>query len=412
MKRLLCTVAVLCLTLGSAFAELDPSKRFVELGFDVGFSAGQNALGIRDVLTKDLIIDMTDLAKRDFKLNFGFAPGIHFNVNVNGIGVGLQTDLDFHTNFTIDQALFKFLAEGNELNESQTIGMSANLESFLTASIPVRFKVGKLGFKVVPTYFVPIAYLPEPRAQVTYSTNEDGTVRAEATASFDLYTAFDASSILAENHSLPEVSEILKEAKNGGFDLSAVVEYALFDSLDLGGYINMPIYPGTLNHHAYGTATFNFEMVGLLDWATSDPKPEKPFDDPETYWSDLQYDENGYKVNRPFRFGVEAAWRPVGDWFVVHPKLGLAAKNPFGKDFNVHSLYPEYSISAYMTFLYVLGFNVTTAYQDHVFSHNLGLRFNARVFELDMSIGTSNSDFLRSFSLGGLETKVGVKMGF
>ena len=412
MKRLLCTFAVLCLTLGSAFAELYPSKRFVELGFDVGVAAGQNALGIRDVLTKDLIIDMNDLAKRDFKLNFGFVPGFHFNVNINGIGAGIQTDLDFHTNFTIDQALFKLLAEGNELNESQTIGMSVNLESFLATSIPVRFKVGKLGFKVVPTYFIPIAYLPEPRAEVTYSTNEDGTVRAEATASFDLYTAFDASTIIAEHSSMPEISEILKEAKNGGFDLSAVVEYALFDSLDLGGYINMPIYPGTLSHHAYGTASFNFEMVGLLDWATSDPRPEKPFDDPEKYWSDVQYDENGYKVNRPFRFGVEAAWRPIGDWFVVHPKLGVAAKNPFGKDFSIHSLYPEYSISADMTFVYVFGLNLTTAYENHVFSHNLGLRLNTRVFELDLNIGTSNSDFLRSFSLGGVEAQVGVKMGF
>ena len=412
MKRLLCTIAVLCLTLGSAFAELYPSSRFVELGVDASFSAGQNALGITDVFTKDLVIDLNDLAKRDFKLNFGFAPGFHFNVNIKGLGVGLQTDLDFHTNFTIDQALFKFLAEGNELNESQTIGMSANLESFLTTSIPVKFKIGKLGFKVVPTYFIPIAYLPDPRAQVTYTTNEDGTVRAEAVASFDLYTAFDASTVFADNSSMPELSEILREAKNGGFDLSAVVEYALFDFLDVGGYLNMPIYPGTLGHHTYGNATLNFEMVGLLDWATSDPKPEKPFDDPEMYWSDLQYDENGYKVNRPLKFGIEAAWRPIGKWLVVHPKLGVAAKNPFGSDFSIKSLYPEYSLSADMTFVYVFGFNLTTAYEDHVFSHNLGLRLNTRIFELDLNIGTSNSDFLRSFSLGGLQAQVGVKIGF
>ncbi|MBP5358779.1 MAG: hypothetical protein J6Y69_06310 [Treponema sp.] len=412
MKRLLCTFAFLCLTLGSIFAELYPSKRFVEFGFDASVSAGQNALGITDVFTKDLVIDLNDLAKRDFKLNFGVMPGFHFNVNVNGIGVGVQTDFDFHTNFTIDQALFKLLAEGNSLNESETIGMSVNMESFLTTSIPVKFKVGKLGFKVVPTYFIPIVYLPNPSAQVTYTTNEDGTVTANATANFDLYTAFDASTLLAENGSMPELSEILKEAKNGGFDLSAVVEYALFDFLDVGGYVNMPIYPGTLSHHAYGNATFSFEMVGLLDWLTTDPRPEKPFDDPEKTWSGVEYDENGYKVNRPFRLGVEAAWRPIGDWFVVHPKLGVAAKNPFGNDFSIHSLYPEYSISADMTFVYVIGVNLTTAYVDHVFSHNVGLRLNTRIFELDFNIGTSNSDFLRSFTIGGLQAQVGVKMGF
>ena len=178
--------------------------------------------------------------------------------------------------------------------------------------------------------------------------------------------------------------------------------------------MSLPIYPGKLHYHAFGNVTAGIEMDDFLNYATDTEKNEedKPYKINEPEWSGVQFDEEGYRVNRPFRLGIEAAWRPVGDWFVVHPRLGVAARNPFGSDFNIHSLYPEYSISADMTFLYVFGFNVTTAYENQAFTHNVGIRLNARILELDMSVGTSNSDFLKSFSLGGAQAKVGVKMGF
>ncbi|MBO4319437.1 MAG: hypothetical protein J5857_03100 [Treponema sp.] len=422
MKRLLCTIALFGITLSSLFAELYPSRRYVEMGYDIGVSVGQNAFGIKDVLVKDLVIDFSELNERfqhsDFMVNLGLNPGFHFNVNVNGIGAGIKTDLDFHGNLSIDRALFRLLAEGNDLNESETIGMSLNFESFISTSVPVRFKIGKLGIKVEPTYFVPLIYLPEPRAEIIYTTNEDGSLKAEAKANFDLYTAIDISPLLSETKGDLDYSKLTDSAKNGGIDLGAVVEYALFDFLDVGGYANIPIYPGKLDYHAYGTATASFEMeegfLNNLDYWTSteEDRGEKPYKYTEPDWSGVQFDEEGYRVNRPLKLGVEAAWRPVGDWLVIHPKLGVTARNPFGKDFSIHSFSPEYSLSADMTFLYVLGFNVTTAYENQAFSHNVGLRLNTRVVELDFNIGTSNSDFLRSFSLGGVQAQVGIKMGF
>ncbi|MBP5452561.1 MAG: hypothetical protein J6Y16_10030 [Treponema sp.] len=418
MKRLLCTIAVFGIAISSLFAELYPSRRFVEFGVDFGTSMGQNAFGIKDIFKKEVVIDFNELYKnfgsRDFMLNMGFNPGLHFDVNINGFGAGLKTDFDFNGNLSIDRALFRLLAEGNELDESETIGMSLNFESFLTASIPVRFKIGKLGFRIEPSYFVPILYLPNPRAQITYTTNSDGSMKAEAEANFDLYTAVDLSPLLSEPKGQIDLSKLPGEAKNGGFDLAGVVEYELFDFLDVGAYVSLPIYPGKLHYHAFGNVTAGIEMDDFLNYATDTEKNEedKPYKINEPEWSGVQFDEEGYRVNRPFRLGIEAAWRPVGDWFVVHPRLGVAARNPFGSDFNIHSLYPEYSISADMTFLYVFGFNVTTAYENQAFTHNVGIRLNARILELDMSVGTSNSDFLKSFSLGGAQAKVGVKMGF
>lgn len=418
MKRLLCTLAICCISLASLFAEIYPSKRFVEMGLDFGVAAGQNAFGLKDVLVKDLVIDLNKLYEgmggSDFKLNLGFNQGYHFDINVGGFGAGIKENLEFHTNLSIDNALFRLLAEGNELNESETIGTSLSFESFISTSTPVRFKIGKIGIMVEPTYFVPIAYMPSPRIEATYTTNADGTITLDANANFDLYTAFDISPLLAEEKGEIDFTKLPEELKNGGFDLSARVEYPLFDFLDIGGYANIPIYPGKLHYHTYGTATFGFVMDDFLGWTTSDPdtRPEEPYTINEPDWSGVMFDEEGFNVNRPLRLGVEAAWRPVGNWFVVHPKLGVAARNPFGSDFNIHSLYPEYSISADMTFLYVFGFNLRTAYENQTFTHNAGLSLNARILELDFSVGTSNSDFRKSFSLGGAQATLGVKMGF
>ena len=418
MKRLLCTLTICCISLASLFAEIYPSKRFVEVGLDFGVAAGQNAFGLKDVLVKDLVIDFNKLYEgmggSDFKLNLGFNQGYHFNVIVNGFGAGITENLELHTNLSIDNALFRLLAEGNELNESETIGTTLSFESFLSSSIPVHFKIGKLGIMVEPTYFIPLAYMPSPRMEATYTTSADGKLTLDAKANFDLYTAFDLSPLLSEPKGEIDFTKLPEEAKNGGLDLSARVEYPLFDFLDIGGYATIPIFPGKLHYHAYGTATFDFTMDGFLDWWTSDPdtRAEKPYEFNEPDWSGVMFDEEGFNVNRPLRLGVEAAWRPVGNWFVVHPKLGVAARNPFGKDFGIHNLFPEYSISANMTFLYVFGFNLSTAYENQTFTHSAGLSLNARVLELDFSVGTSNSDFRKSFSLGGAQATLGVKMGF
>ena len=93
-------------------------------------------------------------------------------------------------------------------------------------------------------------------------------------------------------------------------------------------------------------------------------------------------------------------------------------RNPFGEDFVVtnsmatSSMYPEYRVGADVRLLYVFNIGLSHEYTDKVFINRLGLGFNFRVFELDLALATSSSDFAKSFQVGGLQFLLGVKAGF
>jgi outer membrane protease len=136
------------------------------------------------------------------------------------------------------------------------------------------------------------------------------------------------------------------------------------------------------------------------------------FDGPT--FSGIQCSTVDYAVNRPFRLGAEVAWRPFSkNWFTLTGSAGIAATNPFGADFDwATSLYPEYSVSADVTLVYVFGFNATSSYINHMFTQSLGFKLNLRLLELDVSIASSSADFLKSWTLAGATAYAGVKFGF
>lgn len=432
MKKYVLALCAMVATFAAAsYAELYPAKRFVEFGTNIDVTASENIMPLDEVFQKDLVIDFkkiyNEMGAGGFLLSAGLAPEFYADVSINGFGAGLHTGLSLSGGVGTSKDLFGLLANGMSVGDSVTTSLDVHLQSFLTTSVPIRFKVGALRFKVTPTYFVPLVYLPKPDAKLTVTSNEDGKITANANADFSLYTIVNTDAMFDEEGKFSTslitnaltADAILSEIGNsGGLDLGVLVElpFPFLSNFDIGGYINVPVIPGHLNHGLTGSATFTGQIDDALGYYTTKNKSDDSDEKPWSYdynLSDITPLDKSYIVNRPFRLGVDAAWRPLGSWLTVHPRLGVAGRNPFGKDFTFSdSMYMEYSLAAEMTFLYVLGVNVKTEYIDQVFAHSLGLALNLRVFELDVTAGLSNADFVKSFSLSGFEANVGLKFGF
>ena len=434
MKKLLLTLGLSALIMASLSAEIDKPKRWFEVGMDLDASVSENLLGLTEVMHKDLVIDLPDIYRKmgngGFKFNLGMRPSYFMNFFIDGWGIGTKTEVNYAASLGISKDLFKILAEGTDLDEDMQIGFSFNMQSFLSQSLSLGFNVGDFRVKVTPSYYLPLIYLPDPHTVLNIRMDSDGKISGNMEGVFELYSIVDLSSgiegetfstdAIAEAFSSLDSSEVLDQMKEviikgAGIDLSASVQYPLLEDLDLGAYTTIPIIPGTLHNKISGGVTFSaVSEEGILDWLTSNDenKGDNPFNIEGPNQTPMTAEKAEYRVSRPFRLGVEAAWRPIGNWFVLHPMLGVAMRNPVGDEgFALDRIYPEYRLALDMTFLYVLGLSVSTQYIDQVFAHTIGLSLNTRILELDASVGVCGADFLKSFTIRGVQANVGFRIG-
>ena len=416
MRKIFFAVLLICVF--SAFAELYPSKRYVEIGAGAGFSFSQNLAGVTDIMKKELVIDLNEIysnMKNGFVMTAGVTPEAYMDFNFKKFGFGIHAGVDVSGRMNISRDFFRILANGIEAGKETSVDMNFWLQSFAEASVPVYFKIFDFKVKVTPTYFVPLVYVPDVSARASLVNKSDGTIEAKINAPLSIYTAkkftdsFDGSidSIFSGGDISSMVSDSLK---NGGFDLGVLVEYPFTRKLDLGAYANIPIVPGKLNGKLSTSITASIKTPSLIDKIAGDEDAGEVESDYEI--DDFVYTEEKYYVNRPLRFGAEIAYRPWKNWLTLRASAGLAFRNPFGKDFNIRSFYPEYNLGVDLVLFYVLGLSFHTEYTQQVFAHTLQLILNARVFELDISAGICNSDFLKSFKIQGARAAVAVKFGF
>jgi len=321
----------------------------------------------------------------------------------------------------ISKDFFDLLGNGNEIGEDIVTAVNVGMEMYMEVGTPIKFKIGKLGIKVVPSYFIPLVYMPNPDATITVSTDSSGNMKAVGTADFAIYSAVDMGMLFDTNFNflgteallanLSDNSNILDIFRLGGTDLNAEVEYPVFRSLDVGVYTRVPVVPGRLSHVTTGTATYSATMSPVLNYLADSSSGLYSTDGPN--FAGVSFGDDTYLVNRPFKLGVEGAWRPFGKWCTFRPLIGFGARNPFGEDFSWKtSVYPEYNLGVDMRFFYVLGLNFATSYYNEVFAQKAGLVLNMRVLELDVAVASTSSSFIKSWQLSGLQAVVSVKLGF
>ncbi len=403
--------AILLISAFSTFAELYPAKRYVEFGLGAGLGFSENMASVSDIMKKEIVIDFNELyssMRKGFIVTGSVNAETYFDFNFRHFGFGLHNKVNTSGRMNISRDLLGILANGIEAGKKTSVDMNFWLQSFLETSVPVYFKIFNFKVKVTPTYFIPLVYVPDATANFSFVNKSDGTMEANANVPISIYTAQkfgDSSDGLDIAFSTDDITGILK---NGGFDLGVLVEYPFTRKLDLGAYANIPIVPGRLKGKLSSSITASIKTPSIIDMISdSDDETESDYE-----MSDFEYTEDLYYVNRPLRFGAEIAYRPWRNWLTLRASAGLAFRNPFGKDFNIRSFYPEYNLGVDFVLFYVLGLSIHTEYTQQIFAHTFQLILNARVFELDVSAGVCNSDFAKSFRSQGACAAVKVKFGF
>lgn len=398
--------AILLISAFSTFAELYPSKRYVEFGLGAGVGFSENLAAVSDIMKKEVVIDCNKLyssMRNGFIMTGSANAETYLDFNFRNFGFGIHNKVNTSGRMNISRDLFGIFANGIQAGEKTSVDMNFWLQSFLETSAPVYFKIFNFKVKVAPTYFIPLVYIPDAQAKTSFMNNSDGTIEANVDIPITIYTAQkfdDSDTIFISDY----ITNILK---NGGFDLGVLVEYPFTRKLDLGAYANIPIVPGRLKGKLSSSITASVKTPSLIDMFSSDGEIESDYE-----MSDFEYTEDLYYVNRPLRFGAEIAYRPWRNWLTLRAKAGLAFRNPFGKDFNLRSFYPEYDLGVDLVLFYILGLSLHTEYTQQIFAHTFQLMLNARVFELDVSVGLCNSDFTKSFRMQGACAAVTVKFGF
>ena len=420
MKRLALIVSTILISC-AAFAEM-PS-RFFEVGLDVDASLAQNITTANDLFVENLVIDLTELAENmdsnGAKVTADGFLSAFMNANIMGYKAGLYANLDVAASFGVGQELFSFLGNGNKLNEDVVASVNASLESYFEIAANVEFKLLKnFHISVSPDVFMPIAYLPRPDAKVTATALEDGTLKMTASGQFALYTAFAMSDYFDENFNFN--SQAINNIDGGnitaliasgaGFDLSGNVIYELFDWINVGGYARIPIVPGRLSNSTTGKVTYSAQVDPVLNSYVSNGDFSFSSTGPE--YENITYGTDTFTVNRPLRLGAQAQFKFLGGMLNVSPSLGLAARNPFGEDFDwSQSIYPEFALRAGADF-WIGGVYLNTQYMKQIYSQEVGGYLNLRAMELILKIASSGTSLSKSFALGGMSASLGLRFGF
>ncbi len=428
-KKIFFLSSLIFLTSSFSFAELYPETRFFEVCFDTNILLNQNAVTANDILKETVTIDLTEIAKNmsddGFVINAGIEPLVYVKMNIGGWGAGISLDFDNSLKFSLGKDFFELLGEGNADTDTISTTVSMGAQSFIKAAVPLKFRFGKLRFRVAPTVFVPVFYIPYNTSSITGSVKEsNGEYTVGISGEFNMYTllnisaltggSFDFSSLLSDITSGTIVEDLFSSA---GINLDVGVEFPLFRTLDVGAYGVIPVIPGHLKYCTSAYADYSISgisVTNIINGTTEFTTPEYGTHYGFNSCSELN---SAYSVNTPFRIGIEGAWRPFGAWCTFRPKLGVAVNNPFGEDTQgwenfKEASYVEYALGADIRILYILNFYLNTQYVEQIYTNSFGLGMNLRLFELTVNVASSSSDFAKSWLLSGVDASVGIRTGF
>lgn len=409
--------AILVFSLFPIFAELHPARRYVEVGNLVNVTASENVMPLNEIFKKKLVLDLkkiySEMSGDGASMGLSVNEEVYIDCSFKSFGIGLHASTSLDMNMNISKDLFKVV---ENVAPGKVYNAEANLwaESFAVFSVPVKFAVDKWRVKITPSYFIPVFYFPSTTVSGYAVNGVDGSVTVSAVAPFEFYTVSEFKGLIKDGDFSTDFVKNLDSGtlsnsmlSSGGIDLNAAVEYPLFETFDVGGYLSLPILPGRMKHKVSAMATLSVHTDSLMQTIIDGNSPSTTAE-----FSDAKYSSANYSVNRPFRIGAECAWRPLGRWLALRGLLGLGLRNPFGNDVTIKSLYPEYRLAADVTALGMFGLSFSTEYRNKIFAHGVGVMLNFRAVEFDVFAAVCSSSFIQSFKGEGASAGVGVKFGW
>ena len=382
--------------------------RYFEVGFDAKVGLSNNYFHISDFLKEEIIINMDNvndnIGNRGLGLNANLGADMFLNINTSVFNASLFTDVESIINFSLGKGLVEFLANGNQINQNIDIGVGIGISVYEENSFKLEIPINKLKIGVIPSYFIPVFYVPYTSANVTSVIGDDGSISAKGTTTASVYSALPLSNL--GDFSTNLLTEVFS---HGGFDISIYGEYKLFETLSVGASLtHIPIVPSNLLCTNKYTANIDFTMEGILNQFL-----QKDSMDPTNFNYNLSdniaTENDGIKLVRPFKIGFNANWKVFdSNILVISPMIqfkfaDFTLKNLIGFGF-------DYFITA-KSYLGPFVPAFTTSYCDSIFSQQLDIALNLRLFEIDFMISTQSANFLRSFAGAGLGVGVGFRFG-
>lgn len=413
VKKIFCSIVI-----GSLFAlvsaELYKPVRFIEFGVASEAAVSNNYFSVDQIMTKQIALNLQKIAKelpnKGLSVDFSVHEQNFLNVNIRpDLRLGFSANLEGSGNITFGKDLFDFLGSGFSAGEHNTYETSSYGDVFFDLSFSFHTVIRQTyGLTVTPSYYVPLLYVGDTTGTVDINTDSSGRIRATAEATVDVYSAMCTKPYVKNTFSGSDIgSDIAEALHKGGFDIAVEVERQLLESLDVGVFTRLPIWPGKVDYMMREKLTASFTGDNLLS-NLMDKKSD--LYEMDYHLSDIMYSSvTPKKVWRPFRLGAEAAWRPFGKWCTFRPKLALVVRRPYTSDVMV---YPEYFLGAEFALFNIVGLNFATAYENKVFFQQIGFMLNFKVVQIDIKASLRGASFVNSFNYTGAGVYTGVKIGF
>ena len=363
---LIFAVTVLCTT---SFAKNFFTSRIFEVKFGADLGLSNNLLSCKDIMKKNLVIDLRKMAdecpKSGFDIRGNFDPSLEVNLNVFGLNLGLATGIESYEKFVIGKDLFNFLGYGNSVGQKIDINFNNTTDIF---------------------YYT----------QATVLNDADGNLKVEMKMNMDLYSTVPLKSVDGDIE-FESTSNIL--AGSYGFDLGGSVGFPITDSFLVEGVCRIPVIPGHLKNKATINGGFIYDMT-LTDFENSNNDSKET-----TVTNESAY----YTLNRPLKVGVYASKDLLGTLLNARAGGGLGIQRPFC--IGVYC-YPEYYAGITLNLINIFKVGLSTEYTNQMFKHQIGTSVNVRLIQLDFGISSQSSSFKKSFEVSGVGAYAYVTVGF
>lgn len=380
-------------------------KRFFEIGYQVDTSVSNNFFTAKDFFVEDVVIDLPqmseDVPDDGWQIDFLFNNNLYINLNlINNMQFGVNFGVDAYGFVNVSKKLFDYLGKGFNYYETLHVGGDAAGESFFYTQAKVGFDLFGFHITAKPAIVKPLLKLETNDMYGVYKNDSDGSVIVSAIADMTVYGGTNLEPIFEGDSGNISVSEDI--FKNCGFDFELMVEHSFFNVLQCGAYLRVPMVPGKLGYKADMLMSFNYQVDGLKYLINQEGE------DPEFKDIEKTYGSASLNVHRPFKTGLEVAWRPLGNWLSFGALAGLGIKQPYTSD---AKYFAEYNLSCEATLLNMFGGWVATGYFNEIFKHEAGIIINFRFIELDLGVSLQGSDFKSSFKGAGLGAFVNFAIG-
>ena len=402
MKKILAFIFTISIICTAASASNFFKERIFEIKTGADFGISNNLFSCKDLLKKDLVIDLRKIAdecpKNGFDIRASVDPKLEVNLNIIGLNFGYSSGIESYEKFNLGKDIFDFLGYGNTVGETLEINFNNSTEVYAYSEVKVGFNIGKFKINVRPAVFLPVLSICNSGGSLTVRNDSDGKLAINMTTDMAIYSSVplksDDDGVTFDTDSMADIL-----AGNYGLDLGGSVGYAFSDTFSIEGVCRVPVIPGHLKNKASVKGGFTYNMK-LTDFENSEK---------ETKETEVVNEEAFYAINRPMKLSAYVNKDLLGKLFIARAGAGLGIQRPFCDG---AYCYPEYYLGLTFNFINIVKVGISTEYTSQLFKHQIGTSVNVRVVQLDLGISTQSSNFKKSMEVSGVGAYAFLTVGF